>query len=147
MRRIDLLTGVLMAVCLTTPVLAEEPTFEDMNCLALNVYHEARDQPIEGQLAVAYVTLNRVVAERFPDTICEVVWDRKQFSWTNDGKSDDPTDWEAWLLAQRVAQSAVSDRDNDPTEGALFYHADDVSPFWADPADVQIVIAQHVFYR
>ena len=81
-------------------------------CLALNVYHEAKNQPFEGQVAVAQVVLNRVKDERFPNTICEVVeqgpvyeswktrndptlepvyWPEKnrcQFSWYCDGKSD-----------------------------------------------------------
>ena len=42
-------------------------------CLALNVYHEARDQPVYGMQAVAEVVLNRVHDRRFPDTVCEVV--------------------------------------------------------------------------
>ena len=56
----------------------------DLNCLALNVYHEARNQPIEGQLAVAHVTLNRLDDPSFPSTICEVVFRSRHFSWTND---------------------------------------------------------------
>ena len=82
-------------------------------CLAMNVYHEAKNQPFEGQVAVAQVVINRVRDERFPNTICEVVeqgptyeswktrndaslsekervyWpvkNRCQFSWYCDGK-------------------------------------------------------------
>ena len=46
---------------------------EALVCLALNVYHEARDQPFIGQVAVAQVVMNRVHDDRFPNTVCEVV--------------------------------------------------------------------------
>ena len=46
---------------------------EALMCMALNIYHEARNQSIVGQVAVAEVVMNRVEDSRFPDTICEVV--------------------------------------------------------------------------
>ena len=46
---------------------------DEVNCLALNIYHEARNQPFMGKLAVGFVTLNRVKSDNFPNTICEVV--------------------------------------------------------------------------
>ena len=83
---------------------------QEINCLAKNVYFEAKNQGTGGWLAVAFVTLNRVIDSRFPNTICEVIkqaqtkpsWkdktkmipirDKCQFSWFCDGKSDVPTD-------------------------------------------------------
>ena len=44
-----------------------------MQCLAMNMYHEARDQGTAGKLAVSAVVLNRVNDDRFPDSVCEVV--------------------------------------------------------------------------
>ena len=46
---------------------------EMLTCLALNVYHESKNQSLIGQYAVAQVTLNRVKDERFPNTICGVI--------------------------------------------------------------------------
>jgi hypothetical protein len=43
-------------------------------CLALNVYFEARNEPVEGKVAVAQVVMNRKADPRFPDTICGVVY-------------------------------------------------------------------------
>ena len=74
---------------------------DEVECLALNIYHEARNQPTAGKLAVAQVTLNRVKHDRFPNTICGVVYQgyylnnnpikhKCQFSWWCDGKSDKP---------------------------------------------------------
>ena len=44
-----------------------------LTCLALNVYHEARSEPMDGQYAVAHVVLNRVADDSFPDDACKVV--------------------------------------------------------------------------
>jgi len=71
----------------------------EVHCLALNIYHEARGETFEGKLAVAAVTLNRVRHKRFPDGVCEVVWQPRQFSWTHDGKTDRPYNQKAWELA------------------------------------------------
>ena len=69
----------------------------DIECLALNVYFEARGEPFVGKLAVAHVVLNRMRDRRFPASACMVVkqgGDRVrhncQFSWWCDGKSDVP---------------------------------------------------------
>ena len=63
-------------------------------CLALNIYFEARSEPIQGQIAIAEVTLNRVASANFPNDVCSVVLQDNnsgcQFSWWCDGKSDEP---------------------------------------------------------
>ena len=76
-------------------------------CLSLNVYWEARNQPVAGQLAVAQVTMNRVHDRRFPNNVCEVVYDHKQFTWYCDGKSDIPKEEKAWQTAMLVASAAM----------------------------------------
>ena len=63
---------------------------DDRISLACNIYWEARNQSTEGMIAVASVTLHRVLDKRFPNTIAKVVWQKHQFSWTLDGKSDRP---------------------------------------------------------
>lgn len=117
-------------------------------CLALNVYFEARSEDVIGQYAVAEVTLNRVASDRFPDTICEVVWQRKQFSWTHDGKSDRPRDQKAWRRAIAVASYALED-DGHEVVGydALYYHADYVRPYWASSYKVVGKVGRHIFYK
>ena len=47
---------------------------EALVCLALNVYFEARNQPLTGQIAVTQVVMNRVESEYYPDDVCEVVY-------------------------------------------------------------------------
>ena len=134
---------------------------EAIVCLALNIYHEARDQPFVGQVAVAQVVMNRVHDDRYPDTVCDVVkqgptysWTedfpvrhRCQFSWYCDGKSDKPRDHDAWELARFIAVGVYNDRITDVVEGATHYHAHYVLPDWAETKTETVSIADHIFYR
>ncbi|MGF1639850.1 MAG: cell wall hydrolase [Rhodospirillales bacterium] len=126
----------------------------EFECLALNIYHEARSEPALGQFAVAAVTLNRVAAAAFPDSICAVVQQggedrlhRCQFSWWCDGKSDTPTNERAWAKARFVAYTVLFFDPPDPTHGALWYHADYVDPHWASAFTRMAKIGRHIFYR
>jgi spore germination cell wall hydrolase CwlJ-like protein len=76
---------------------------DDRIALACNIYFEARDQSIEGMMAVVAVTMNRVESAKFPDTVAKVVWDNRQFSWTKDGKVDRPRNRPSWLQALAIA--------------------------------------------
>lgn len=126
-------------------------------CLALNLYHEARSEPIVGQMAVASVVLNRVKDPRFPNDICSVVHEgpiganghpirhKCQFSWYCDGKDDKPMDPIGWQHSFNVASYMLNGKPIDVTEGALFYHADYVSPNWENYQRV-VKIESHIFY-
>ncbi len=130
-----------------------EPPEDALRCLALNVYWEARSEPLEGQFAVAAVTLNRLVDPAFPDTVCGVVRQggerrrhRCQFSWWCDGKKDTPTDETAWTAARLVALASLREALEDPTGGALYYHADYVRPRWAEGMVRTRKIGRHIYY-
>lgn len=118
-------------------------------CLAQNIYFEARSEPIAGRFAVAGVTLNRVKSKHFPNTICKVVWQRKQFSWTHDGKSDKPKEKRAWQRAIVVAKAAEQwyKTGEDFSDGALYYHACYKKPAWAKHFKRLERIGKHIFYR
>lgn len=115
-------------------------------CLAMNIYHEARGEVIEGQIAVGHVTLNRVKHEKFPDTICDVVYQKKQFSWTFTIKDITPNEEAAWNRAQVIARDVMIGNTVDPTDGATFYHANYVNPYWITHMEVSKIIGLHVFY-
>lgn len=115
-------------------------------CLALVVYHEARSEPIEGQIAVAQVVMNRVHDPRYPDDVCNVVTQYKQFSFYWDGKSDTPFNETVWAEAERVASLVMYDGIYLPQlEGVTHYHGDYVSPSWAQQMTVVYELGQHVF--
>lgn len=123
---------------------------EQVECLATNIYFEARGESKLGQKAVAWVTLNRVANSAYPDNICDVVWDNKQFSWTHDGKSDVPKDIIAWVDAQQIAMQVLTDHYNnreDPTEGSIMFHNASVKPYWRNDYQVTSRIDNHIFYK
>ncbi|CAB5220322.1 spore_SleB, spore cortex-lytic enzyme [uncultured Caudovirales phage] len=121
-------------------------TLAAASCLALNVYFEARDQDTDGQRLVAEVTMQRVLTPGYPADVCSVVWQHGAFSWTEDGKSDKPTDTEAWLLAQIIANETLL-YGCDLCTGATHYATVDATPYWAD--DFQIIgrWGNHIFYE
>ena len=125
---------------------------EDLECLAKNIYFEGRNQPWVGQVAIAQVTLNRVKSLTFPNTICEVVRQKKrqicQFSWYCDGKSDQPKDIKDYNKATEVAIQVYSRTIPDVTEGSLWYHATYIRrPFWAYSMKEMVKINEHIFYK
>ena len=149
---------------------------EEARCLAENIYHEARNQGTAGWLAVAAVTMNRVIDNRFPNTICEVVfqaetkesWKTKskkdilaserifypirhrcQFSWYCDGKSDDIKNVSVYMEIMQFSRLLLTSQAVmfDITDGATFYHADSITPSWAKSKIKTIEIGDHIFYR
>ena len=122
---------------------------ESRECLALNIYHEARNQPVNGQYAVAHVTMNRVASLKHADNICDVVYADKQFSWTWTLSDTTPDDQKAYKLAYTIASEVMSNTSKDNTGGADHYHADYVNPFWATEEFMikTAEIGTHIFYK
>ena len=130
-------------------------------CMATNIYHEAKNQPMAGQIAVAQVVMNRVNDNRYPDNVCDVVKQgltykngkvvlgKCQFSWYCDGKKDDvDKKSEKWRNSLRYASMVITNRITlDVTEGATHYHATYVRPAWARTKTKTVRINRHIFYR
>jgi len=143
----------------------------DAECMAKNIYFEARAESTAGRLAVANVTINRTIDSNYPNTICEVVQDgihhynknlkkffpardRCQFSWYCDGKLDDPDltsrSWkDSVLLAEIVLNNHYDKALIDITDGATHYHANwmDEYPKWSKHKKVMASIDRHIFYK
>ena len=133
----------------------------DRECLAQNIYHEARGETIAGQVAVAWVTLNRMEADKFPNTLCGVVKQARtdskgnplrnqcQFSWYCDGKSDrirNQREWEDVQLITNVVLIDWARASRSPVANATFYHADYVEPYWASEFTEIAQVDNHIFY-
>jgi len=137
-------------------VLRAQRRESDLECLAENIYFEARGEPLTGQYAVAEVTLNRTRAPNFPHSVCAVVhemrWDpsRKRiiadFSWTEQGALS-PQNGPAWKRAMDVANAEYDDMRDPVVPGALYYHATSVRPSWAKGRTAVATIGNHIFYR
>jgi N-acetylmuramoyl-L-alanine amidase len=137
-------------------VFTRQDDVQNLTCLAVNVYFEARGESLAGQYAVAEVTMNRVTSDRYPDTVCGVVhqknWDplRKRyvsaFSWNELDERpslEDATFRQAW----EVADAVYYGRYTPVLAGALHYHAVYIKPSWARSDKPIARIGQHVFYR
>jgi N-acetylmuramoyl-L-alanine amidase len=125
-------------------------------CLACNIYFEARGEPISGQAKVAQVTLARRDSKHYPKTLCAVVWQPRQFSWTDDGRSDKVYDRDAWARALTLAGTMISEHRRGPATkagtsksmtGVLWYHSKKVKPKWARTMRRHATEGGHIFYR
>lgn len=150
-------SAVVISIPLGTYQLVKYKNIQrDIKCLTLNIFHEARSESTAGQRAVASVTLNRVASKRYPNNICDVVyqkrWDKirkryvSQFSWT---EFDEPPKLKskAWYRAWNVAEEAYKEKNKTKLKGALFYHAKYIKPSWARKKKPIARIGQHIFYR
>jgi spore germination cell wall hydrolase CwlJ-like protein len=136
-----------------------EHTYNDVMCLAKNIYFEARGSNLADQIAVANVVLNRVNDNRYPNTVCDVVKQgirdkagnmvrhKCQFSWYCDGKSDTMRNTKEKEKAIELAKDVILGRHTDVTEGATHYHATYVNPDWARSLQKVRHIGVHIFYR
>ena len=147
-------TLVLIAALSASPSTANVDRFEELNCLAKNIYFESRNQPIIGRIAVGQVTMNRVNSPKFPNTVCEVVRqggekrNRCQFSSYCDGKLDEPKSEPTWDESVYLSLLIYSEEATiDVTEGALWYHATYSSPAWAKHFEKTVQINEHIFYK
>ena len=123
-------------------------------CLAMNVYHEARSEPMIGQYAVAHVVVNRVQSTKYPNDVCAVVHQgfhkgkhRCQFSWYCDGKSDKAREEIAWARSVLLANEILIGNVPDVTNGATHYHARYVKPYWSAQLDKTVTYGSHIFYE
>lgn len=155
------LAAVILCLC-SISVYAD--TDSEIECLAKNIYFEARGENAMGQFAVAAVTLNRVESDKFPDSICGVVYQarmrpswkdpnklipsrhRCQFSWYCDGKPDEIDDLKAYEKAIQIANISIKGAIKDVTSGSLFYHNHNVDPHWNDEMLLTANIGKHKFY-
>lgn len=125
----------------------------ETECLAKNIYFEANTESLEGKLAVATVTMNRVQSHVFPKTVCGVVLDQSskgcQFSWVCDGKTDIIHDRRGYIESVKIAEDVLlsNRRSRIITPDVLYYHANYVEPKWAKTKKLFATIGAHLFYR
>ena len=138
----------LSMTLLGDPLLAKPIEQSEVYCLAQVIYFEARGEPIQGQIAVAHVTINRTKSSLFPSTICEVVAQKNpcQYSWYCDGKSDILPNNEQTVNALALANKILTTPFVDTTYGALFFHASSINPGWHN-LEKTVEIGTHIFYR
>ena len=129
---------------------AGQPLDEQANCIAVAVYHEARGESLEGQLAVAKVIMNRAASGKYPTSWCAVVKQPWQFSFVNPRTGYMPSvdeDSQSWRNALGVTRLAVANAVPSLPTDCLWYHADYVAPSWGKRLSRVQKIGAHIFYR
>ena len=133
-------------------------------CMGLALYHEARGEPITGQIAVAATILNRQRSSAYPNTICDVVYEnehafnRCQFSFACDSLSDIPRNAELFEelsdLGDAVITGAVYDAmpENfsyfiDVLANTTHYHRHDIKTKWSPKLKSLGIMGNHIFFK
>lgn len=141
---------VALAIVMTQPVFAGCDYNRQLNTLALNIYHEARGEGEAGMQMVGEVVLNRVNHPKYPDTICDVVYQKGQFSWVKKMKNHTPKEKDMWELslhmAERLLDGEIELYDNGATH---FLNPSDLKrlPSWARKFEKVARIGNHVFFE
>lgn len=131
------MAAAFMVLLVNAAAAAPVLTGRQVDCLALAVYREARGELLQGQIAVAYVVVNRG-----PDP-CATIERRGQFVWP---KRLPVGDRESWRHCVAVARLVAARRIKDPTEGATFFHEVTIRPRWANAMTPTAVLGGHVFF-
>ncbi len=124
---------------------------KQMSCLAEALYFEARGEPIQGQLAVGEVILNRVEDTRYPSSICRVInqgTGRRfacQFTYTCDGKLETVHERKPYEMALKIAKILMTTHDGKLTRGSTHYHSNYVNPKWSKKFERVAKFGRHIF--
>ena len=171
----EIVSSVEVELPALPPLSKPEIDINQMHCLATNIYHEARGESFAGKVAVGNVTLNRVNHPRYPNTICDVVYQANlrenwkgnlvpirhkcQFSWYCDGKSDDivlktesgiiiKPHMIAWEQSLDIASKIIQEELADITHGSTHYYNRDLAdPHWANHLARVVDIDNHSFHK
>jgi spore germination cell wall hydrolase CwlJ-like protein len=131
---------------LVTHYASSTPRDVETDCLARAVYWESKGEPLNGQLSVAEVIINRSQSRRFPSSICGVVRQPSQFSFVRRGYIPQPPQASRqWWTAVAIARIAREDLADGAAPNALFFHARRVRPGWH--LTRVATVGNHVFYR
>lgn len=143
---------------LTKNILTQTKNLKQIDCLARNIYYEARGESFEGQMAVAQVTLNRVNSDQFPNSICAVVEEKTeyksgttvcQFSWVCESWNNRRLKIRETQLSYQIAYMAIMNQNTLPwiTNDTFWFHATHVKPTWRKIHDRVARIDNHIFYK
>jgi len=117
----------------------------EAECMAVNVYHEARGQGTAGMIMVMDTVRNRVASRIYPNTVCEVVYQPWQFSWTRENV--EVTNMKTYTKIMRLTNRYMNGSVKPRVRNSLYYHADYIKPHWANNVVQVAHINDHIFYK
>ena len=133
--------------------LVSKANSNEIECLAKNIYHEARGESYSGKQAVAQVTINRVKHPQFPSSVCDVVYQRTsktcQFSWVCSSNLSIKRASQSWKESKRIAEMFLTHGHYYDTIGtqSIFYHSKKLPFTWDRKYRRVATIGNHIFYR
>jgi len=126
-----------------------------LTCLATNIYYEAGNQPFEGKVAVAQVTINRTESGQYPADICKTIYQKNivyekvlcQFSWVCDrAVLARPVNRANFKESEEVAKKVLLEGFRLPSlKDAMYFHGDYINPGWKREKITKI--GNHIFYK
>ena len=126
-----------------------------LTCLATNIYYEAGNQPFEGKVAVAQVTMNRTESGLYPADICKTIYQKNivyekvlcQFSWVCDrAVIARPVNRANFKESEEVAKKVLLEGFRLPSlKDAMYFHGDYINPGWNREKITKI--GNHIFYK
>lgn len=130
---------------------ASKLRLSSQDCMAINLYHESRSESDIANMMILSVVLNRVEDKRYPDTICEVVFGKHAFSWTNDKLSDKVKNEKQYHRLYKLVEDFLINKDLfiSLSEGADHYHTVSIKPYWAKSDKLKYIntVDKHKFYK
>lgn len=143
--RMDIIEEKLDDIIHTTDKVNYTP--KDVECLTKNIYYEAGVEDHRGKYAVAHVTVNRLKAGYWGNSICKVVYAKSQFSWTLAKKLPRPNS-RLWAESEAIARSVLAGYRVRGLQKSLYYHATYIKdPKWVDTKHEAGQIGKHIFYN
>lgn len=137
---------VLALILSANAIAASSKLPKELDCLTRNIYYESGNQSYKGKLAVALVTINRAEDSRYPNTICKVVYQPWQFSWTRDTQLlSKKINNQQWFDSFLAAKEALTNRDVLGNFYATHFHNTSISPKWGLKRVAKI--GEHIFYK
>ncbi len=129
---------VLLSTNISSFEVPNIPKLKDLECLATNVYREARSESFSGQVAVTKVVLNRMKMKEYPKTACGVVFQPLQFSWTSN--------WKEVKYTLDNVNAVVAAYNSTEDFKATHYHVKTIKPSWSKRLKEGVTIGNHTFY-
>lgn len=109
-------------------------------CMSLTMFHEARGEPIPGQVAVGYVLYRR--ADFDQRNICSETFKKNQFEWTTKTKVIPSYDTLKPFI--ELSQKIIKQEIKDTSKGASYFHHIDLNNQWG--MKPRTIINNHIFY-
>jgi spore germination cell wall hydrolase CwlJ-like protein len=103
-----------------TPDTSERVSSKSVDCLSRAMYFESNRSSRDGMVAVGSVVMNRVASEDFPDDVCSVVAQPRQFA---PGVMTRQMTGNSELLAKETATAVLQGERHPKTANARFFHA------------------------